>query len=144
MELVLNVQGSEGGTVFIDDLQVTGDHFTYTSLADIPLQLKAVPNKGYRFLGWQGIDQDGESISPVLTTDCTITARFAPIEHSNAKDDHCLFADLLVLALERRRPRDLGPDQPPCAAVDPPRRDPRGDPRQARPPPLKGLRRRRR
>jgi hypothetical protein len=53
-------------------------------------------------------------------------------------------ADLLVLALGRRRRRHLGPDQPPRAAVDPPRRDPRGDPRPARPPPLTGLRRRRR
>ena len=34
---------------------------------------------------------------------------------------------LLVLALGRRRRRHLGPDQPARAAVDPPRRDPRGD-----------------
>ena len=53
-------------------------------------------------------------------------------------------ADLLVLALGRRRERHLGPDQPPRAAVDPPRRDPRGDPRPARPPPLTRRRRRRR
>jgi hypothetical protein len=99
VELVLNLQESEGGTVFVNDLQVTEDHFTYTSLADIPLQLEAVPNKGYRFLGWQGIDQDGESISPVLTTDCTITAMFAPVEHSNARYSHNLLAGLLVLAL---------------------------------------------
>jgi hypothetical protein len=52
--------------------------------------------------------------------------------------------ELLVLALGRRRRRHLGPDQPPGAAVDPPWRDPRGDPRPARPPPLTGLCRRRR
>ena len=51
---------------------------------------------------------------------------------------------VLVLALGRGRERHLGPDQPPRAAVDPPRRDPRGDPRPARPPPLTRLRRRRR
>jgi uncharacterized protein DUF899 len=34
----------------------------------------------------------------------------------------------------------VGPDQPARAAVDPPRRDPRGDPRPARPPPLTRLR----
>ena len=45
-------------------------------------------------------------------------------------------ADLLVLALGRGRERHLGPDQPPRAAVDPPWRDPRGDPRPARRPPL--------
>ena len=45
-------------------------------------------------------------------------------------------ADLLVLALGRRRRRHLGPDQPARAAVDPPRRDPRGDPRPPGPPPL--------
>src|SRR5439155_20053125 len=43
-------------------------------------------------------------------------------------------ADLLVLALGRRRRRQLGPDQPARAAVDPPRRDPRGDPRPPGPP----------
>ena len=38
-------------------------------------------------------------------------------------------AHLLVLAVGRRRRRQLGTDQPARAAVDPPRRDPRGDPR---------------
>jgi hypothetical protein len=38
---------------------------------------------------------------------------------------------VLVLVLGRGRERHLGPDQPPRAAVDPPRRDPRGDPRPA-------------
>src|SRR5207237_6262092 len=51
------------------------------------------------------------------------------------------FADLLVLALGRRRHRHLGPDQPARAAVDPPRRDPRGDPRPPGPPPLTRFRR---
>jgi Bacterial protein of unknown function (DUF899) len=51
---------------------------------------------------------------------------------------------VLVLALGRGRERHLGPDQPPRAAVDSPRRDPGGDPRPARPPPLTRLRRRRR
>ena len=46
---------------------------------------------------------------------------------------------LLVLALGRGRERHLGPDQPPRAAVDPPRRDPGGDPRPARRPQLKPL-----
>ena len=45
-------------------------------------------------------------------------------------------AGLLVLALGRRRERQLGPDQPARAAVDAPRRDPRGDPRPARAAPL--------
>src|SRR5207237_2079474 len=45
-------------------------------------------------------------------------------------------ADLLVLALGRRRRRHLGPDQPARATVDPARRDPRGDPRPPGPPPL--------
>ena len=44
--------------------------------------------------------------------------------------------DLLVLAIGRRRRRYLGPDQPARATVDPPRRDPRGDPRPPGPPPL--------
>ena len=44
--------------------------------------------------------------------------------------------DLLVLALGRRRRRHLGPDQPARAAMDPPRRDPGGDPRPPGPPPL--------
>ena len=41
-----------------------------------------------------------------------------------------------LLALGRRRRRHLGPDQPARAAVDPPGRDPRGDPRPPGPPPL--------
>ncbi len=45
------------------------------------------------------------------------------------------FLDLL-LALGRRRRRQLGSDQPARAAVDPPGRDPRGDPRPPGSPPL--------
>ena len=45
-------------------------------------------------------------------------------------------ADLLVLALGRRRRRQLGPDQPAGPAVDPPRRNPGGDPRPPARPPL--------
>jgi predicted dithiol-disulfide oxidoreductase (DUF899 family) len=45
---------------------------------------------------------------------------------------------VLVLALGRGRERHLGPDESPSAAVDPPRCDPRGDLRSARPP-LAGL-----
>ena len=37
--------------------------------------------------------------------------------------------DMLVLACRRGRERDLGPDEPPRAAMDPPRRNPSGDPR---------------
>ena len=43
---------------------------------------------------------------------------------------------VLVLALGRGWERHLGPDQPPRAAVDSPRRNPVGDSRPARPPPL--------
>src|SRR4029077_12065517 len=46
---------------------------------------------------------------------------------------------VLVLAYGRRGEPHLGPDQPPRAAVDPPRRDPRGVPRPARPAPLTRL-----
>ena len=45
-------------------------------------------------------------------------------------------ADLLVLALGRRRRRHLGPDQPARAAMDTPGRDSRGNPRTPGPPPL--------
>ena len=40
--------------------------------------------------------------------------------------------------------RHVGPDEPARAPVDRPRRNPRGDPRPTRPPPLTGRRRRRR
>jgi hypothetical protein len=99
VELVLDVYEPEGGTVWVDDLEVTGDHYTYTALADLPLQLKAVPNKGYRFLGWQGLDQDEASITPVLTADCTITAMFVPVERSDAQYGPYLLTGLLILAL---------------------------------------------
>ena len=98
-KLELTIVEPEGGTVFIDGLAVSESGFRYTHLASIPLELAAVPNQGYHFLGWQGCAQETGSITLVLATDCTLTAMFAPTERPDAAYRNHISAGLLTVFL---------------------------------------------
>jgi hypothetical protein len=98
-KLVLNIFEPGGGRVLINDLPVAQDLFTYTYLQDIPLELTAIPNPGYRFLGWQEIHRNSNPTSITLSRDLTITAMFAPIEQPNRILGAGIPAGLLVLSL---------------------------------------------
>ncbi len=47
----------------------------------IPIQITAIPNPGYQFTGWQGLERDGDqgAITLDLTGDLTLQANFAPL-----------------------------------------------------------------
>jgi len=75
-ELTLNIPESDKGRVFISNIEMA-DGYSGTHFKDIPIQLKAVPNAGYKFVRWQGLSgSDSDSISAVLTGDASITAVF--------------------------------------------------------------------
>ena len=52
------------------------DFWTGIYFKGIPLRIKAVPEPGYRFASWEGVDQDEAEIELVLEGDITLTARF--------------------------------------------------------------------
>ncbi len=48
----------------------------------IPVKISAIPNPGYEFTGWQGLDrdQDQAAITLDMTGDLTLQANFAPVQ----------------------------------------------------------------
>ena len=48
----------------------------------IPIQISAIPNPGYQFSGWEGIDQSEPNLQLVLNKDLTLRAKFVPIAES--------------------------------------------------------------
>jgi hypothetical protein len=64
----------------VEELPLPGTPFSGVYFRDIPLQLTAVTEPGYRFVGWQGaMTSREETVSLLLTSNETITAVFEPI-----------------------------------------------------------------
>ena len=50
--------------------------WTGTYFKDIPIIISALPNEGYRFAGWKGINQSDPNLTIILEEDVTLTAKF--------------------------------------------------------------------
>ena len=74
-DLSITLNNPVGGKIFVNGIPLSGNLTGMKFFKNIPLYVKAVPNTGYRFLGWQGIS-DSDSISLTLTGSKTITAVF--------------------------------------------------------------------
>jgi parallel beta-helix repeat protein len=80
--LSLHITHPDRGRVFIADVEMT-DGYTGPYFRNVPLQLRAVPKVGYRFVGWQGLSSsDSETLSVQLTKASSITAVFVPSHES--------------------------------------------------------------
>lgn len=77
VEFTLNVSPAGSGKILTNTVAIPGPSFTGPYFKEVPIQLKAVPNIGYRFVAWQGIASGpSEEISLFLMGDSTITAVF--------------------------------------------------------------------
>jgi len=63
----------------LDEFPWQGDYFS-----DIPLQLTAVPEPGYQFVGWEGLVSSIETITISLTQAQLINAIFEPINEESS------------------------------------------------------------
>ena len=82
--LTLDVRRPEGGHILVEGQTLPGTPFSGAYFRDIPLQLTAVAEPGYRFAGWQGaMTSREETVSLLLTSNETITAVFEPIRPPN-------------------------------------------------------------
>jgi hypothetical protein len=82
--LTLAVNQPQGGHILVEGLPIPGTPFTGVYFRDIPLQLTAVPEPGYRFVTWQGpLNSREETVSLLLTGNETITAVFEPAQTPN-------------------------------------------------------------
>ncbi len=85
----LNVLNSEGGTIKINTVQInesispngnypypwTGIYFNGN-----PIDLVAIPDHGYQFIGWEGISSTSDSIHITFASDTSFTAIFTPVD----------------------------------------------------------------
>jgi uncharacterized repeat protein (TIGR02543 family) len=56
------------------------DEWSGTYFEGIPISLSAIPNPGYQFAGWEGIDQSDPDVDLILNENLTLTAKFIPAE----------------------------------------------------------------
>lgn len=84
--VALNSLPNEGGTIKISTVSTTLENTnwvgTYFNGIEIPLQ--AMPNEGYKFVGWSAnVNSNEENAVVILNGDVAITAIFAPDSLSN-------------------------------------------------------------
>ena len=79
-ETTITGSPSEGGTVWVNTIEVDSFPWTGTYLDAYPTRIKAVPAEGYEFIDWVGdaepADFSEAIVSPGSTRSKTITARF--------------------------------------------------------------------
>lgn len=85
-QVEVEAEASAGGQILINDLiEVKETPFTGKYFAKIPLQIKAIPNFGYRFVGWEGIDLESENLEATLNLneakELKVKAKFEPYTH---------------------------------------------------------------
>ncbi len=86
-QLHVRVQNSEMGKVLINGVAVPSD-FAGIYFRNIPIQCKAQPKHGYRFVEWQGIAQaSNDSVAFILTVDDTLDAVFETDETTGLRND---------------------------------------------------------
>ena len=74
----VTILSSEGGTV-------SGDSGEYD--LDSEIQLTASPDEGYFFSGWEGIDDDNETITLTVNSNIDLEARFLSLPSLNIEDN---------------------------------------------------------
>ncbi len=82
----LEAAATAGGELLInDEIKVESQLFKGLYFEKIPVQIKAIPKFGYRFVGWKGIELDNNSLEATILLDrgkaTKIKALFAPYSH---------------------------------------------------------------
>jgi hypothetical protein len=77
---------SSGGQIVINEnIKVEDKPFTGQYFENIPIQIKAIPKFGYRFIGWKGINLENNTLEATIQFEkgkpLEITALFAPFQH---------------------------------------------------------------
>ncbi|GAI11991.1 unnamed protein product, partial [marine sediment metagenome] len=76
-EVELNVSNTGAGIIIINTLTPQEYPWTGTYFQDVPVKLTALPNPGYKFTGWTGVEQtDSVSFAVTLTDSISVIAHF--------------------------------------------------------------------
>ncbi len=82
----LEASATKGGQILINDqIKVENKQFRGQYFEKVPIQIKAIPKFGYRFIGWKGIELDDGSLEATISLSkgqpTRIKAIFAPYSH---------------------------------------------------------------
>ncbi|MFZ6050991.1 CotH kinase family protein [Halocola ammonii] len=75
-EITLERTPAEGGTIEVNTIVAETSPWEGIYYEALPVRLKAVPNPGYEFIGWEGIEESSDEIWVDLTSDSTFVANF--------------------------------------------------------------------
>ena len=85
---ILTLQSdSELGYIRINSIDITtetpgvinSEKWSGTYFQGVPIHISAIPNPGYQFTGWEGIDQPDPDLQLMLTENLTLKANFASL-----------------------------------------------------------------
>ncbi len=74
----LNVSSGQAGSIQVNQNKISAYPFTGFYFNQIPIQLTAVPKKGFRFSRWEGVNSNTNSIELTPAQNEAITAIFEP------------------------------------------------------------------
>ena len=79
--VTVNIENQNTGKILINNVDLIKENNTGIYFKDIPLELKAIPEVGYKFIKWIGISDEYQNpLSFTLTDDTlTVTAQFEPV-----------------------------------------------------------------
>lgn len=80
----LEVLAASGGTVWINNcVSVENKDFRGRYFENLPVHLQAVPDFGFKFVGWEGIEPQGRAVTLQLRAGATLRLRprFEPYQH---------------------------------------------------------------
>ncbi|MBN1445047.1 MAG: CotH kinase family protein [Candidatus Omnitrophica bacterium] len=79
--LSMQIKNPEGGKIFIGGVHIPDAEFKGIYFKGVPMRMEAVPSKGYRFLGWAGMKEEGGlSVSIVMENNTAVRAVFEPVK----------------------------------------------------------------
>jgi hypothetical protein len=78
VQVTLNVNDSDKGTITLSNFNPFEWSYPYSGnyYSNVPMTMTAIPNDGYKFLKWDGIDSESSSITIMPTENKKITAIF--------------------------------------------------------------------
>jgi hypothetical protein len=82
--LAIRVPVPAGGKVLVNGVTIHPGNFSGRFFKDIPLRLTVIPEKGFRFVKWEGLtaaDQIKDSVSVILTKDTEINVVFVMMSY---------------------------------------------------------------
>jgi CotH protein/chitobiase/beta-hexosaminidase-like protein/lamin tail-like protein len=82
----LEAEATTGGQLVINDqIKIENKLFKGQYFEKIPVQIRAIPKFGYRFIGWKGVELDNNSLEATIYLErgktTSIKALFAPYKH---------------------------------------------------------------